>query len=174
MAAAALIQAARRGWASRQRTAALLQRHRQRRALLAELHAAVDAGEVKGAQQAAAQLEALGFGAEAARLVSGLERQAAEAAQALSTAAARGGAAEYQAAAAAAGQYSHLVAAIQRAAALFAGRVAAAEEAVNRALQGGQAGVGQLDATPCGCQHPVIDVRLPASCWLAGLLQLAP
>lgn len=142
VAAAVVIQATWRGWASRRRTAVLLQRHRQRQALLSELYAAVDSGERLLAQQAAAQLQALGAGQEADRLVAGLERRAAEAAQVLQEAAVQGGVEEYQAALAAAQQYTHLAAVAEEAAGVFVARVAAAEQAVELAVEGKCVGGG--------------------------------
>lgn len=136
VAAATRIQALWRGWASRRRTLAELQLFRGRRALLADLRAAVSAGDLATAQAAAAQLADLGAGPEAARQVAQLEQQAAESEAALRAMAAGGSAEAYQAAAAAAQRYAHLAEARREAARQFATRVAAAEEEVERAAQG--------------------------------------
>lgn len=137
VAAATAIQAAWRGSTGRRRAAQLLARHRVQLALLAELRAAADACDLQRAQQAAAQLQAAGAGAEPARLLAALQLRAQEAAEAVQAAAARGGAEGYQAAAAAARRYAHLAPAAEEAAATFAARVAAAERAVELAVQGG-------------------------------------
>lgn len=141
MAAATCIQAAWRGCASRRHTALLLQRHRQRQALLGQLHSAINECRLLEARAAAAELQALGAGPEAGHLVAALERRAAEAAQVLLEAAEQGGAQEYSAAATQAQQYSHLAAAAVEAAEVFAGRVAAAEQALHAAVTGERGGV---------------------------------
>ncbi|KAL4434143.1 hypothetical protein ABPG75_000584 [Micractinium tetrahymenae] len=136
VAAVTRLQAQWRGWASRRRTAAELQLFRQRRALLADLHAAVSAGDLAQARLAAEQLPDVGAGPQAAKQVAQLEQRAAEAAAALRAMAERGGVDAYQAAAAAAQCYAHLAEARREAARQFAARVAAAEEAVESAAQG--------------------------------------
>ncbi len=136
VAAATRIQALWRGWASRRRTAAQLLLLRRRRALRADLYAAVSAGDLAAARLAAEQLADLNAGPEAARLVAQLEQQAAESEAALRATAACGGADVYQAAAADSRRYTHLAEARSEAARQFASRVAAAEEAVEKAALG--------------------------------------
>ena len=137
VAAATCIQAAWRGCASRRRTAAELACRRERRSLLAHLNLCVAAGELAAAQAAAARLAELGAGPQVAQLVAGLEQLAAEAERVLHTAAASSGAEAYGAAAAEAERYAHLAAARREAAHRFAARVAAVEEAVTQAVDGG-------------------------------------
>lgn len=114
-----------------------MQRYKERRALLSALHAAVAGAELEQARQVACQLAALGAGAHAMQQVATLEQQATKAEQALRAAAAEGSAQRYHAAVAAAQRYCHLSGALREAAHLFAARVAAAEDAVSRAAEGG-------------------------------------
>lgn len=107
--------------------------------LVVKLHAAAEAGEQQHARQAAEQLTALGFGGEAGHLVAALEQRAGLAALALRAAAASGTADDYQAAGTEAARYSDLGTVLQEAAGVFEARVAAAEQAVNVAVEGRQA-----------------------------------
>lgn len=142
VAATVCIQAAWRGATSRSHTAALLQRARQQRQLLAELYAALRDKHLHQARVVAARLTDLGCCADADQLVADLERQGAAAGQALSQAAAQGDAAQFCAAAAAAAQYSDLEGQLADAASAFQRRVAAAAQAVSEALAGGSAAAG--------------------------------
>lgn len=170
MSAVTRIQAAWRGAASRKRTAVLLQRARQQRELLAQLHVALRAKQLRQAQSVAAQLAGEGCGVDVGRMVAELERQAAAASQALRNAAARGDAAEYSAAAAAAGQYADMEGQLQEAAAAFRGRAAAAERAVNEALEGVSAAVRALSRPLHGpvCVLPVALAPFPVCFGLQG------
>eukprot|EP00887_Chlorella_sp_A99_P000905 scaffold5.g905.t1 len=133
VAAAIAIQAAWRGAASRSATAALAQRRR----LLRELRAAAEGGSLGPVLTLASALEGLGEGTAARQLVSGFEQRAAEAAQALSAAAASGSSEEFRQAEEAAQRFGHLAEAAARAREAFGARSAAARDGVLAAAQGG-------------------------------------
>ena len=151
-AAASRIQAAWRGAACRRVTSGLLEEARERQTLLAALRAAVGAGQQQLAREAAARLQSLGC-SEAAQLLAEVERRATEAAGALREAASQGSAAGYAAAAATAARFSDLGPVLQEAAGLFEARMAAARQAVDAEVEGGQPWRWQQGAGHCSALH---------------------
>ena len=131
--AATHIQAAWRGRQGRRQAAARRTHWHEHQAGMAALRSAVQANDLALATQAAQRLELLGCGSEAAPLLASLQQQATSSEQALKAGAASGSAVTFSAAAAAAGRFAHLSAALQAASAVFAARLAQAEEAVTNA-----------------------------------------
>ncbi|GAB4816900.1 hypothetical protein N2152v2_003946 [Parachlorella kessleri] len=129
-AAATAVQAFWRGRACRREAALQV----ERLGLLRQLRAAAEGGSQAGVQEAARALAQLGFAGDAHHLVTSFEDAAAQAAQQLRSAAAAGSSSDYLQALGAVQKYRHLQPALAEAAAAFGARAAAAEQALQQAV----------------------------------------
>jgi hypothetical protein len=110
---------------------------RSDRALLAALHAAVDAGGLEAVRQADAAAAAAGLKAQAADIVGSFQARVKATMWGLQQAAAQGSAAEFEAAKAAACRFAHLQQLVVECGAVLAKRQAALEQALQEAVAGG-------------------------------------
>lgn len=129
------------------------------RALLASLHAAVDAGSLEAVRQAEAAAAAAGLKAQAADIVGSFQARVKATMWGLQQAAAQGSAAEFEAAKAAACKFAHLQQLVVECGAVLSKRQAALEQALQVAAAGGAHRCAAAISWLCLCCHMSCGVQ---------------